>query len=68
MATMLDEIHRLLELLPEKDLSQVRDFVKALLQEPVEITEEEAKEVRKGEREFQRGDWVRWQDVRRRDV
>ncbi len=68
MSGIRTEVQQLLESLMEKDLYQVRDFVKLLMKEPEELTEEECEDVRKGEEEFRRGDWVRWQDVRRRDV
>ena len=68
MNTTLEEVHKLLQSLPEKDLARVRDFVKVLQEEPGDLTEEERKEVQKGQSEFRRGDWVRWEDVRRQDV
>ena len=39
-----------------------------LLQKPEELTEDEAKEFREGEAEIERGEWVRWEDVKREDV
>ena len=68
MSATRKEINQLLESLTEKDLGQVRSFVKVLLRPPEEISEEELQEVRKGEEEFLRGDWVRWEEVRRKDV
>ena len=68
MTAIRDELHQLVESLPEEDLTQVRDFVKVLLEEPEELTQEEWQEVREGEAEFRRGEWVKWQDVRRKDV
>ena len=52
----------------EQDLRQVRNFVEMVLKEPEELTEEELGDARKGEEEFRRGEWVSWEDVRRRDV
>ena len=68
MSATRTEIDQLLESLTEKYLRQVRDFVKVLVQEPEELTEQEQDELPKGEEEFRRGEWVKWQDVRRRDV
>jgi hypothetical protein len=68
MSATKDELHRLLESLPEEELSQVRDFVKVLLEEPEYLTDEERKEVREGEEEIRRGEWVWWEEVRRKDV
>jgi len=68
MTAIRDELHQLVESLPEEDLTQVRDFVKVFLEEPDELTKEEWQEVREGEEEFRRGEWVKWHDVRRKDV
>ena len=68
MASTKKEIHLLLESLTEKELRQVRGFVKVLLKEPEELTEQESQELAEGEEEFRRDDWVKWQDVRRQDV
>jgi hypothetical protein len=68
MSTIRYELHQLLDRLPEPELSQVRDFMKVLLEEREELTDEEWEEVGKGEEEIQRGEWVRWEDVRRTDV
>jgi hypothetical protein len=68
LSALRDELHHLVESLPEEELAQVRDFVKVLLQEAEELTEEEWQEVREGEEEFKRGTWVIWKDVRRKDV
>ena len=68
MSATREEIDRLLGSLTEKDLGQVRSFVKVLLRPPEEISEEELEELHKGEEEFRRGDWVRWKEIRRRDV
>jgi hypothetical protein len=68
MSTTRDDLNQLLELLPEEELSQVLDFAKVLLEEPEDLTDEEWEEVHKGEEEIKRGEWVRWEDVRRTDV
>ena len=68
MSATRNEINQLLGSLTEKDLRKVRSFVKVLLRPAEKISEEELQEVRKGEEEFRRGDWVRWEDVRTRSV
>jgi hypothetical protein len=68
MSATKEELHRLLESLPEEELSQVRDFVKVLIEEPEDLTEEERQEVREGEEEVRRGEWVWWEEVRRKGV
>ena len=68
MRKTLKEVQRLLESLSERDLKRVRDFVKILLEEPENLTEEEQKDVRKGAEDFRRGRWVNWDAVRRQDV
>ena len=39
-----------------------------LLQGFEDLTEDEAKELREGETEIGRGEWVWWKDVKREDV
>lgn len=68
MSAVRDEIIELLGSLTEEELRQVGAFVKVLLRGPEKITEKEWQEVRQGEEEFQQGDWVRWEDIRRKDV
>jgi hypothetical protein len=68
MSTTRDELHQLLESLPEEELAQVLDFVKVLLEESEDLSDEEWEEVHKGEEEIRRGEWVRWKDVKRADV
>ena len=68
MTTTREEVHRLVDSLPEEGLDEARDFLRVLLEEPAELSEEDWEEVRKGEGEFKRGEWVRWEDVRRADV
>ena len=63
-----EELHGLLDSLPEERLEEVRDLMVVLLREPEGLTEDEAKELREGEAEVERGEWVRWEDVKREDV
>jgi hypothetical protein len=68
MSAIRDELYQLVESLPEEELSQVLDFVRVLLEEPEELTEEEWQDVAEGDKEAQRGEWVKWEDIRRKDV
>ena len=68
MSAMREELSDLLETLPEDDLRQVRDFVKVLLKIPEELSDKEFQEVQEGDREFRRGDWVRWDEIKRQGV
>ncbi len=68
MSSIRDELYQLVESLPDGDLSQVLDFVRVLVAEPEKLTEKERRVVRKGEEEVRRGEWVKWEDIRRDDV
>lgn len=68
MSTTREELNKLLDSLPEEELAQVRDYVKVLMEEPEELTDEEWREVLEGEEEFRRGEWVNREAVRRTDV
>ena len=49
-----------MESLPESGLEEVRDLMVVHSKEPEDLTEDEAKELREGEAEVERGEWVRW--------
>ena len=63
-----EELHGLLESLPESRLEEVRDLMRVLLEESDSLTEDEERELREGQKEVERGEWVWWEDVRREDV
>ncbi len=63
-----EELHGLLESLPESRLEEVRDLMRVLLEESDSLTEDEERELREGQKEVERGEWVWWKDVRREDV
>jgi hypothetical protein len=63
-----EELHGLLDSLPESGLEEVRDLMIVLLREFEDLTEDDAKELREGEAEVERGEWVWWKDVQREDV
>ncbi len=47
---------------------ELQSLLLVLLQEPEDLTEDEARELAEGQAEVERGEWVRWEDVRREDV
>ena len=63
-----EELHGLVDSLPESGLEEVRDLMIVLLREFEDLTEDDAKELREGEAEVERGEWVWWKDVQREDV
>ncbi len=63
-----EEIHGLLDSLPESGLEEVHDLIIVLLEEFEDLTEDDAKELREGEAEVEQGEWVWWKDVKRKDV
>ena len=68
MSASRDQLYSLLDQLDEEELDEVWDFAKVLSSEPDELTDEERAGVQAAEDEFRRGDWVKWEDVRRGDV
>ena len=68
MMSTVNEIQHLLESLTGEELRQVHGFVKVLLQESKDLTEQQWEGVAQGEEEFRRDQWVKWQNVRRQDV
>ncbi len=68
MSNSREQLNQLLRSLVDEDLEEVLSFVKVLLSEPDELTEKEWREVKKGEEEVRRDEWVRWEDVKRSDV
>ena len=68
MVVTREELHGLLDSLPEARLEEVRDLMIVLLRGPEDLTEDEAKELREGQAEVARGEWVLWEDVKREYV
>ncbi len=68
MSNSREQLNQLLGSLVDEDLEEVLSFVKVLLSEPEELTQKEWREAQKGEEEIRRGEWVRWEDVKRSDV
>jgi hypothetical protein len=48
--------------------AELQSLMLVLLQGFEDLTEDDAKEMREGEAEVERGEWVRWEDVKREDV
>lgn len=54
-----------LEGLSEQEMAEVVEFVKLLHGQSEELTDEELEEVQTGQEEFRRGEWTRWEDIKR---
>jgi hypothetical protein len=63
-ATKAEVLHRL-DQLSETQLQEVLAFLQVLAQEPEDLTSEEWAEVRAGQEEVARGEWIRWDHGRR---
>ena len=51
--------------LSEEEMGEVVKFVRLLQGQPEELSAEELEEVQAGQEEFRRGEWARWEDVKR---
>ena len=51
--------------LSEEEMAEVLKFVRLLQREPEKLSAVELAEVRAGQEELRRGEWARWQDVKR---
>lgn len=61
---LIEELNRL----RAEDLVAVRELVRVLLEEEEDLTPEEAADFEAGRAEIARGEWVRWEEIRRTDV
>lgn len=68
MTALKEELIRQLDRLSDHELAEVLDFVRVLQQEPEELSPEEVEDLRASQSEVARGEWVRWQDIKRPDV
>lgn len=61
-----DELIKAINGMSEEELQAVRDYIN-LLREPEEVepTDEELEALTKGRAEFERGEYVRWRDIKR---
>ena len=64
MSNPREQLNQLLGSLVDEDLEEILSFLKVLLSEPDELTEKEWQEVKKGDEEVRRGEWVRWEDLK----
>lgn len=51
--------------LSQEDMAEVIKFVELLRRQPEELSADELEEVRAGQEELIRGEWARWDDVKR---
>jgi len=51
--------------LTEEEMAEVMKFIRLLQGKPEELSAEELAEVRAGQEELRRGEWARWEDVKR---
>lgn len=63
--TVKEELHQLIELLPEAEASDALDYVRWLRSNEEELTEEELADVLLGEAEIARGDFVTLEELKR---
>jgi hypothetical protein len=63
-----EEVHKLVDQLSESLLPEAANFIKVIMREPDDLTEDELREVELAKDEFQRGEFVRWPDNKRTDV
>ncbi len=63
-----EEVHRLVDRVSERCLSDVADFIRVMTREPEQLTDRELREIELSEEEFRRGEFVRWPDNKRSDV
>jgi len=54
-----------LEGLSEQEMAEVVEFVKLLHGQSEELSDEDLEEVQAGQEEFRRGEWTRWEDIKR---
>lgn len=63
-----EEVHKLVDQISDRLLPEAANFIKVIMREPDELTEDELQELELTEDEFQRGEFVRWADNKRTDV
>jgi hypothetical protein len=62
-----EEVNKALDALPEDALEGVLEYIQFILGPPeVEPSEEERKAIKRGREEFSRGEYVNWEDIRRK--
>ena len=62
-----EEVNKALDALPEDALEGVLEYIQFITGPPeVEPSEEERKAIRRGREEFSRGEYVNYEDIRRK--
>ncbi|MCL6612896.1 MAG: hypothetical protein K6T66_15295 [Peptococcaceae bacterium] len=60
-----EELHRAIESIPVERLNEVLDFIKVLSREPVELSPDELKELKKARQEVAEGRYVTLEELER---
>ena len=64
-----EQIIKALDKLPSESLEGVLEYVRFISEpEMIPPTSDELEAIRRGEEEYSRGEYVRWRDVKRRDI
>ncbi|MCH7800457.1 MAG: hypothetical protein IIC24_02825 [Chloroflexi bacterium] len=63
-----EEVHSLVDQLSDRLLPEAANFIKVIMREPDDLTEDEMQELELAEDEFQRGEFVRWPENKRTDT
>ena len=63
-----EEVHRLVDRLADRLLPEAANFIRVIMREPDDLTENELREFELGREEFRRGEFVQWPDNKRADV
>ncbi len=65
--TVREELLKAIETMNEEELAAVMDYIR-LLKEPEEVapTEEERQAIARGKKEYSRGEYAKWHDIKRR--
>ncbi len=60
-----EKIIQVLNIMSDDDLYSVFDYVRFLYPEEVEPSESELKAIERGRKEFSKGQYVKWREIRR---
>jgi len=66
MSIIRDKVLKAIEKLKDEELEGVLDYIN-LIQEPEEVkpTQEEKEAIRQGREDYKKGDFIKWEDLRR---
>ena len=65
--TVKEDLHRLVDLLPEEEAAEALDYLHWLMQDGETLSEGESEMLRRGEEEIARGEYVTLDDLERID-